>query len=303
MTCRFWRLVLFMELAIAGLFAVLLSVLGGAPVSRAIGAGMAAILVLHVVFVAVPMAVGLKLSRVGWHPVDILYCTRALITEVLQFALATVRMSFPPRFQPCDVAAPAAGAPARPVLLVHGILCNCAIWRRLYQRLRSAGFAPIRTVNLEPFGGDIDAGAANVQSKISDMHRESRGAPVAIVAHSMGGLVARSALRVLSPDVVSRVITVATPHHGSALARLLPLPAARQMQLRSAWLQKLNAAQETRFPVPVLSIYSREDGLVAPARSAALQGAEAVEMRGIGHFGLLSSPAVIERILSELTRS
>src|SRR5579883_2781049 len=75
----------------------------------------------------------------------------------------------------------------RPVLLIHGILCNGGVWRAWQVPLRAAGFGPIRALDLEPLLGSIDVHAKTVASALESLHHECRGAKVAIVAHSMGG--------------------------------------------------------------------------------------------------------------------
>jgi len=132
------------------------------------------------------------------------------------------------------------------------------------------------------------------------MHRAYEGARVTIIAHSMGGLVARVALRSLGSDVIKHIITLATPHHGTAIARVLQWPATRQMCPGSSWLAALNATQEGHWRVPVTSIYSLEDNLVAPARSPVLLGAKLHEMRGLGHFGLLASRRALDCVMRAL---
>jgi pimeloyl-ACP methyl ester carboxylesterase len=121
------------------------------------------------------------------------------------------------------------------------------------------------------------------------MQLRAGGIPVAVVTHSMGGLVARAALRSLGSNVVSRLVTIASPHHGTVVARLFPQLPFTRMRPDSPWLRTLNEEQEAHLPVPVTSIYSLEDALVAPARSAILSGARLHELRGVGHLSLLRS--------------
>ena len=99
-----------------------------------------------------------------------------------------------------------------------------------------------------------------------------------IVAHSMGGLVARAYLRRHGGAQVARVITLGTPHHGTALANLAPGSNARQMSRPggqpNAWLAQL-AASETpqharadHLDLFASRQYRRAAGLGAAARRA-----------------------------------
>ncbi len=223
----------------------------------------------------------------------------ALFREALAFSAATFAMIAEPyRRAPREDAGRAAAA--SPVLLIHGILCNRAVWRPLLTRLAARGFAPVRAVNLEPLFTDIETHTASVVRELRELQRASGGLPVAIIAHSMGGLVARAALRAGGAGLVSRIVTIASPHHGTALARLFRSLPARQMRPGSSWLQALNASQEGALPVPVTSIYSVHDNLIAPPRSAVLAGARLHELTGLGHLSLLRARLSLERTLAAL---
>ena len=60
----------------------------------------------------------------------------------------------------------------------------------------------------------------------------------------------------------------------------------------SSWLVALNHAQQGVVPVPVISIYSHDDNLVAPRINMRLPGAEARALPGLGHFAMLMSETV-----------
>lgn len=188
----------------------------------------------------------------------------------------------------------------RPVLLIHGLLCNRALWRTLCKRLGRAGWGPVRAVSLEPLMADLDSHAQRIELELRALQGQCGGERVTIITHSMGGLIARAALRGAGSNVIRRIVTIACPHHGTWFAPRVKLRPVRQMRPGSDWLQALNAAQEGRFAVPVTSIYSVDDALIAPARSAALAGASCQELSGLGHFGLLRAGGSIERILRAL---
>jgi pimeloyl-ACP methyl ester carboxylesterase len=187
------------------------------------------------------------------------------------------------------------------VLLLHGFLCNHQVWRHLQARLQAAGFGPVEAPDMEPLLADIEMLAAGVADQLRALQHRCNDERVVIIAHSMGGLVARVLLRDSGASVIRRIVTIAAPHHGTALARGLPWPNTRQMGCPSPWLRTLNASQEGRFAVPVASIYSVDDNLVAPSGSARLAGAELHELCGLGHFGLLRSRRALDRIIATLS--
>jgi pimeloyl-ACP methyl ester carboxylesterase len=258
-----------------------------------------AFLVLQGLLVAGSFVIGWLMTPRPASRLNAMQALRVCFSEAPAFGLAKLAMSIEPWRTIAERSPAIVTRSVRPVLLVHGVLCNRAVWGPLQRRLRAAGFAPIRAVNLEPPAAEIDAVAVQLQSELAALRRESQGRRVAVVAHSMGGLVARAAMRRGASDSISQLITLGTPHHGSVLARFVPGPAGEQFQPRSPWLQALNA-QESLSAVPVTSIYSEHDNLIAPAQSAILEGAESLALRSLGHFAMLRSPVALECVLAKL---
>ena len=86
-------------------------------------------------------------------------------------------------------------------------------------------------------------------------------APVNIIAYSMGGLVTRTALAGRPLPNLKKVVFLHVPHHGTEMARLLPLPATRQMRPGSRLLQRL-AQQE--WNVETFNVWCPGDAIVVP---------------------------------------
>jgi predicted alpha/beta hydrolase family esterase len=227
------------------------------------------------------------------------YLLRAICSDALAFEVMLGRMALEPCRAPADSAGDAPLLP-HPVLVVHGFGCSSAVWRPLLARLRAAGVGPVRGVSLEPMFADIETYAAQLLRELEALGSRGGGNTITVVAHSMGGLVARAALREAPPRLIGRIITIGAPHHGTALACRFRWPNARQMSPRSSWLMELNGCQEGRLGIPVTTLYSLDDNYVVPARSARFQGARVIELQGLGHLGLLSSKTVLEHVLSEL---
>jgi triacylglycerol esterase/lipase EstA (alpha/beta hydrolase family) len=110
-----------------------------------------------------------------------------------------------------------------------------------------------------------------------------------IVAHSMGGLLARSAHAAgvaaghSWPASLTELVCLGTPHHGTWLARFAMTRNARQMQQLSRWLQTLapreTAARRARFTC----FYSHCDNIVFPPSTATLPGADNRHVPGHAH--------------------
>jgi pimeloyl-ACP methyl ester carboxylesterase len=186
--------------------------------------------------------------------------------------------------------------PARPaVLLIHGYMCNRAVWREWLPRMSRA--ANVATLNLEPVFGTIEGYAERIAQAVERL-REASGAPrVTIVAHSMGGLATRAYLRRHGAAAVAQVITLATPHHGTVFARLGLGRNARQMRPGSDFLRTLNGTNE---PVPFTCIAAGDDNLIVPRSSPLLPGAAAIRIERVGHLALLGDERALQATLDRL---
>ncbi|MBI4756665.1 MAG: alpha/beta hydrolase [Betaproteobacteria bacterium] len=189
------------------------------------------------------------------------------------------------------------------VVLVHGYLCNRGVWWWLRLRLERAGWR-VSTLNLEPVFGDIDGYVPQLDHHVARVSAAVGGAPVAVVAHSMGGLVVRAWLGAAEGERVAtrveRVITLGSPHRGSWQATWGPGRNARQMERGNDWLCRLERAP---LRVPFFSVYGVHDEYVAPQDSARLEGARNVAVAGVGHLELLRDEAVARAVIAALDGS
>jgi triacylglycerol esterase/lipase EstA (alpha/beta hydrolase family) len=186
-----------------------------------------------------------------------------------------------------------------PVLLLHGYGCNSGYWAHLAPLLDAAGIS-YASVDLEPVAGDIDGYVATVERAVDALCAASGRRQVAIVAHSMGGLVARAWLRDHGAGRAARVITLGTPHHGTALARFGLGRNAFQMRPGSAWLRALAGSEDAATRARITSIYTHHDNIVSPRESSRLAGARNLEFGGVGHVALGSDARVLAAVMREL---
>jgi pimeloyl-ACP methyl ester carboxylesterase len=193
----------------------------------------------------------------------------------------------------------AEGNAGPPVLLLHGYACNGAYWSSLAARLRRAGVSYM-TVDLEPLGAGIDHYAPQIDAALQQLCVAAGQRQAVVVGHSMGGLAARAHLRAYGSARVARVITLGTPHHGTALAGFGPGLNARQMHRNSDWLAALAASETPAVRALIVSLWSHHDNIVAPQDSARLPGARNVELGGIGHVAIGSHPAALRFVLDEV---
>src|SRR6185369_13560665 len=105
---------------------------------------------------------------------------------------------------------------------------------------------------------------------------------VIVVCHSMGGLIARRYLQVHGEARIARLVTIASPHHGTVMSRLGIGQHARQMEQGSDFLTALAAAEAASAPkLPATSIYTVHDNLVSPQDTSRLPWARNVALSGL----------------------
>ncbi|MCU0990459.1 MAG: alpha/beta fold hydrolase, partial [Xanthomonadales bacterium] len=129
----------------------------------------------------------------------------------------------------------------RPLLLVHGYSCSRGVWWLVRLRLEAAGHT-VATVSLAPPYTSIGKLVPQLRERIERVCQATGADRVVLVAHSMGGLVCRSYLARHGSDRVERLITIASPHSGSELARIGIGQNAREMEPGSRWLKDLGQA-------------------------------------------------------------
>ncbi len=200
-------------------------------------------------------------------------------------------------------AEPAGKRDGTPILLVHGYFSNRGMWVRFRQRLASAGLGPIYAITLEPPMSSIDLLAEQLSRRIDEICRATSADKIIVVAHSMGGLVARSYMARRGSAAIAKFITLGSPHHGTKMARWGVGECTGQMRSESAWLRILEDRESASPPkVPTLSIYTVNDDLVYPPESSVLAWAENVPVSAVGHVGLLFSKSVANRVIAAITQ-
>lgn len=120
---------------------------------------------------------------------------------------------------------------------------------------------------------------------------------VRIVGWSLGGIFARELAR-RRPAQVARVVTLGSPIVGGPrhtfVARRMPREVVDDQARRS------DAREEVPVPVPVLSLYTRRDGVVAWHASVDPNpGGRSEEVLGT-HLGLVLEPTVLARVAAWL---
>jgi len=186
-----------------------------------------------------------------------------------------------------------------PVLLVHGYGCNSGFWAHLEPLLDRERISHA-SIDLEPVAGSIDGYAPLIEARVQELCAATGAAHIAVVAHSMGGLATRAWMRSHGSAKVAKLVTLGTPHHGTALANLGLGANAAQMRRDSTWLRDLAAGETQDVRARIFSIYTHHDNIVAPQDSSELAGARNVAFGGVGHVALGSNPRVLAEVLRVL---
>jgi pimeloyl-ACP methyl ester carboxylesterase len=186
-----------------------------------------------------------------------------------------------------------------PVLLVHGYVCNRAVWWPLVHALNARGEFVYAT-SFEPIYGSIDLWVPQLAACIDELLAVTGRQRVVLVTHSMGGLAVRAYLRAHGGAKVARAITLGAPHHGSRHAHLGAGENARQMEPGSPWLAALATAEGGGVAAPLVSIYSHHDNFVAPQASAVHPHARNVGLAGVGHLAMFFAHPVRKLLLQEI---
>jgi triacylglycerol lipase len=188
----------------------------------------------------------------------------------------------------------------RPVLLIHGFKDDAQKMEPLRRHLESRGF-PAEAVTLRPSLGQ--ASLEELAEQVAGFARERFGpsGPMDVVGFSMGGLVARYYVQKLGgADRVRRLVTVASPHHGTLLAWCVPNSGGRQMRPGSAFLRDLNADQDWLRRVEVTSIWTPLDLMILPASSSRLEGARNIRKWVLAHPLMVLQRSCLESVTTAL---
>lgn len=236
-----------------------------------------------------------------------------LLPEVGALAAAGVRLPANLRRRSSDAVhyrlggEPGASGTARaPVLVVHGFASSERVWSPVRSALADAGFTHLVALRYDTLRSDVVAVAETLVEEADRVMTASGVPAVHLVGHSLGGLVVRYAAQWLGLGAAARtVVTIATPHSGTWLARWGPGACARQMRPGSRFLTDLGGS---RLPSSTRWVAYYSDGdLVVPGRSGMLDdgstGVVNIRLPTPGHLSIAGHPEVVSSIVSELLRS
>jgi len=186
-----------------------------------------------------------------------------------------------------------------PIILLHGFGMNRTQWIWMARRLRARGHGPIYGLNyfsLQP----VESSAKLLSRFVDEILEREHVTQLDIVAHSLGGIVARYYIERLSGGrKIQRLVTIGTPHAGTRMGHFgIGIPAARDLRGGSVLLTDLGPVRPGSV---YTSIWSRSDAVVQPPESASIVPAGTDEVfDDLGHLSLVLSPRVVAVIDARL---
>lgn len=186
-------------------------------------------------------------------------------------------------------------AEGRPVLVIPGLLASDHSTALLRRSLQRAGFR----VHGWELGLNLGVRSDLLDRLERQLERTARYEPAAVVGWSLGGLYARE-LAKRRPELVSRVVTLGSPFSGNMRSnhawRLYELINDHKVDS-----PPIAVRLHEKPPVPTVALWSRRDGIVAPACARGREGEcdRHVEL-SCTHMGFVSDPSALRAVAEAL---
>lgn len=217
-------------------------------------------------------------SRLGWTLAEGWFQIRAGVSQVA-WLLHLLPRTLGPRGGQLTVVLP-------------GYLENGGKMSWLGRRLAEDGFR-VHLLDFPSTTHPVQRNARWLAEQLERIRREEQVESLCIVAHSMGGVIARRAA-LENCAVIRRIVCIASPHRGTHLARLSFHASARDMRPALAELPP-------RCDVPVDGIMSLADNIVQPPWSFATHEGELMLLpQPVGHIAPLYMPSVHDFVRERL---
>ncbi|MGW1129329.1 esterase/lipase family protein [Streptomyces sp. NPDC002526] len=213
-------------------------------------------------------------------------------------------------FSPSSPAAAETSAPARaaavrplstgtPVVFVHGYTGSASNWTTAMSVFRLNGWssANLFAYEYDSYGDNV-INAQGLAAFVNNVKSRTGAGKVAIVNHSMGGLVSQYYLKVLGGNTsVSHLASLAGANHGTTAAgACLIYTTCRQMYPGSSFIAQITSGDETPGETEYATWYSACDGVILPYTSTRLSGATNNNVVCQTHIGYLADTVVLGQV-------
>jgi len=188
------------------------------------------------------------------------------------------------------------------VVLVHGLIHRSWVMKKLGRELCRCGYT-VYLYDYRTTRARLAKHAAGFRTYLAGVAADFSGGRIHLIAHSMGGLVARLALGddgLLAPERRGKLVFLAVPHHGSpvAAAWLRRLPGLAQLLVASLTDLSDRNSELAGLPEPAWESYSivaRFDRKV-PLKSTFYQLEKGRRMVDSGHAFVMDHPDARDEI-------
>lgn len=238
----------------------------------------------------------------GFHRLSVARWVKAVLVESIEsLKLITLLQPWAPNSDGIRLAGKAwRRKKPLPVLLVHGYLCNSAVWAGTRALLERADVST-HAITLEPAIGSIRSYSDAIHEAIDELLVATGAPQVKIIAHSMGGVAVRYHATEYGHHRIAGMITVGSPHYGTALSTLGIGKNVKQMAWGSFFLNTLREHPTDReFQEKIWSLWSPQDNIVCPPVSSKLEFGKNTAVPGCGHVALLNDSTTEDLILNWL---
>ncbi|MDL2315913.1 alpha/beta hydrolase [Desulfovibrio sp. OttesenSCG-928-A18] len=200
-----------------------------------------------------------------------------------------------------------AGLP--PVILVHGLNNNAAVWLYIARRLEKAGYR-VSTFSYSSFFVPLEKIMEGLDAHVRLVRDAADGRRPLFVCHSLGGLLVRRWLMAEGNSArCGGLVTLSTPHQGSKMAALAPGRTGQSIRPTASLILELRAAEarmrdegagllRTALASPTDEAVLPSVGLVPPLPPDG--GWKLRITPRTGHFTMLFWPGVGDMLLEEL---
>lgn len=174
----------------------------------------------------------------------------------------------------------------RVVVLVHGFMAAPAVLDPLADHLRAELDEPVLVygyASLGSFEAILDGLADFVEANVP------ASAKLALVGHSLGGLVCRAYAQEHDDDGrVDRLVTIACPHKGTRIAHVLPTALGRALRPGSDHLVRFaRDRHRLRGLSPTVIVAEHDHFVDDPAHEPGMDEYALHVVRGVSHNGVL----------------
>ncbi len=186
----------------------------------------------------------------------------------------------------------------RVVVFVHGWGAAGAVFEPMRAEVERALGVPTLDFTYGSMSSfaSVTGGLAELLDRVADGRR------LDLVGHSLGGLVARWYVQELGgARHVERLVTLATPHAGTASARIAPGPLRSALLPGGTVVRRLAAGRARAAAVAHTALVAGANLMVTPPSSAAaIADARVLWFDELGHNGMLYDDEVTEAVVAAL---